>query len=652
MFNKKICMFDYSYNFTLPCKPCTAEEFEKLVTSAKVRSAIAKARECEAAIRSYSPHPTSPSGGVKNASSADGSAGSNQTLPLGGDGGGQGPDALFIKQLEAEKAKAKRNLPCIMFQATFDADGSGKRWRNNKNARLNGLFIVDIDHVDKPDLMWQENMGVIKKLGIEDRLMLGFMTASGHGLKYVLKADASIGDIAANQEWFCKSLCIDFDKACKDAARISYCPSKEDILFINPEIFDYHNEEFSKKYSPLPTSPRGGESPHPTSPRGGVKNASSADGSAESSAGSNQSLPLGGDGGGLERDGGDAIFHGIPYARVVEEYTKLYRKEDWTDGVPQAGERHQFVHRMARDLRYLCDMDKTMLVKMLHTSPVCRFIEGRDAKEFERIVDAALSYKTICGYPQSVRMACKNCGIDLPYFGAGEIADDQDEIDYDFWASRLLPLLHPDNPRDIYARAVAKMDDKLKLGGVLVAGAMTGTYLTQCYFQHYDARLYRLSYLVYVIGPPASGKSFLADLDKVLMYAMKQQDEIFRKTEKEYTEKKEHNEQMKGAKEKDIPAKPHLPIRYVPSTISNKVLYNRLTDAVTSDSPDAMHLHLFTTETELATALRVQVGSWAGKLDLELKSFQNEWAGVDYADNGSANGLIQVNWNQCISSTQ
>ena len=603
-------MFDYSYNFTLPCQPCTAEEFEKLVTSAKVRSAIAKARECEAAIRQL------------------------------------GDDADEMrKQLEAEKAKAKRNLPCIMFQATFDADGSGKRWRNNKNARLNGLFIVDIDHVDNPDLMWQENMDVIKRLGIEDRLMLGFMTASGHGLKYVLKADASIGDIAANQEWFCKSLCIEFDKACKDAARISYCPSKEDILFINSEIFDYNNEDYDRQF--------GGKY------RGGVKTASSS----ETNGVGNQSLPLGGDGGGLSGgsslplggDGGglEGLFHGVPFARIVEEYTKLYRREDWTeDGIPQPGERHQFVHRMARDLRYLCDMDKAMLVKLLHTSPTCRYIEGRDAKEFERIVDAALSYKTICGYPQSVRMACKNCGIDLPYFGAGEIADDQDEIDYDFWASRLLPLLHPDNPRDIYARAVAKMDDKLKLGGVLVAGAMTGTYLTQCYFQHYDARLYRLSYLVYVIGPPASGKSFLADLDKVLMYAMKQQDETFRKMEKEYTEKKERTEQMKGAKETDIPSKPHVPIRYVPSTISNKVLYNRLTDAVTSDSPEAMHLHLFTTETELATALRVQVGSWAGKLDLELKSFQNEWAGVDYADNGSANGLIQVNWNQCISSTQ
>ena len=604
-------MFDYSFNFTLPCQECTAEEFEKLVTSDKVRRAIAKARECEAAMRQL------------------------------------GDDADEMrKQLEAEKAKAKRTLPCIMFQATFDANTEGespsaptqKRWRNNKNARLNGLFIVDIDHVDKPDLMWQENMDVIKRLGIEDRLMLGFMTASGHGLKYVLKADAAIGDIAANQEWFCKSLCIECDKACKDAARISYCPSKEDILFINSEIFDYNNEEYDRQFGGKYRDPNGSSANRSE----GESSAHAAKAAGESPA---SPVPTATDGGG--------IFHGVPFARIVEEYTKLYRREDWTeDGIPQPGERHQFVHRMARDLRYLCDMDKTILVKMLHTSPTCRFIEGRDAKEFERIVDAALSYKTICGYPQSVRMACKNSGVELPYFGSGEIADDQDEIDYDFWASRLLPLLHPDNPRDIYARAVAKMDDKLKLGGVLVAGAMTGTYLTQCYFQHYDARLYRLSYLVYVIGPPASGKSFLADLDKVLMYAMKQQDETFRKMEKEYTEKKERNEQMKGAKETDIPAKPHLPIRYVPSTISNKVLYNRLTDAVTSDSPDAMHLHLFTTETELATALRVQVGSWAGKLDLELKSFQNEWAGVDYADNGSANGLIQVNWNQCISSTQ
>ena len=78
-------MFDYSFNFNLPCQPCTAEDFQKLVTSDKVRRAIAKARECEAAIRA-------------------------QALPPpGGNGGG----LEFIKQLEAEKAKAKRTLPDV-----------------------------------------------------------------------------------------------------------------------------------------------------------------------------------------------------------------------------------------------------------------------------------------------------------------------------------------------------------------------------------------------------------------------------------------------------------------------------------------------------------------------------------------------------------
>ena len=605
-------MFDYSYNFTLPCQECTAEEFEKLVTSDKVRRAIAKARECEAAMRQL------------------------------------GDDADEMrKQLEAEKAKAKRTLPCIMFQATFDANTEGespsdptqKRWRNNKNARLNGLFIVDIDHVASPDLLHQKNMDVMKQIGISDRLMLAFITASGHGLKYVLKADAAIGDIAQNQAWLCEELGIEYDKVCRDAARISYCPSKEDILFINSEIFDYNNEEYDRQFggkyrgNPLPTSPSGGES----------------------SASSNQALPLGGDGGALgdQSDLSEISFCGVKggLLQLLEAYTKLFARQDWHEGVPPDGQRHGFVLKMATDLRYACDMERNRLFALLRTSAAGATIHARDPKELERIVDGALSYKSICGYPQSVRMACKNCGIELPYWGPREIIDEDNAIDYDLWSSRLLPLLHPDNPRDIYARAIGKMDDKIKLGAVLVAGAMVGTYLTNCYFQHYDARLYRLSYLVYVIGPPACGKSFLVDLDKVLMYNMKQKDETYRVIERQYEEKKEMISQTKGAKPSEVEPRPHMPIRYIPSSTSNNVLYRRLRDAINEDDPNCLHMHLFTTESELATALRAQTGSWAGKQDLELKSFQNEYAGVDFANSGSANGLLQINWNQCVSST-
>ena len=111
----------------------------------------------------------------------------------------------------------------------------------------------------------------------------------------------------------------------------------------------------------------------------------------------------------------------------------------------------------------------------------------------------------------------------------------------------------------------------------------------------------------------------------------------------------------KNAKEA-APEQQHPVIRYVPSTISNAQLYTRLTDAVDKDCQDAwgepLHLHLYTYEAELATALRAQSGgAWAAKLDLECKSFQNEEAGVDYKNEGSTNGIIQVNWNQVVTGT-
>ena len=238
------------------------------------------------------------------------------------------------------------------------------------------------------------------------------------------------------------------------------------------------------------------------------------------------------------------------------------------------------------------------------------------------------------------------CGINL---GSGTQADEEYtfDIDYDYWWQRLRPLLSEDEP---YAQAVRNLPDKIKLGGILAAGAMFGTYLTRCSFAHYDGRRYRMSYIVYVIGQAASGKSFIVDLDNVLMQPMKAVDAGYREEEREYKEKKERMSTSSKDARAQAPSRPHFPIRYVPSTISNAKLYARLQDAEDTNYKEEK-MHLFTLESELATALRVQTGSWAGKLDLELKSFQNEYAGVDYANDLSANGLIQVNWNQVISGT-
>jgi hypothetical protein len=141
-------------------------------------------------------------------------------------------------------------------------------------------------------------------------------------------------------------------------------------------------------------------------------------------------------------------------------------------------------------------------------------------------------------------------------------------------------------------------------------------------------------------------------MDSLLMAPMQSADRVGREAERKY---KEQQKQRK-ANEK-LPDMPHPVVRYCPSTTSNAILYRRLQDAVDNDVTDPatnepLHMHLITVESELATALRSQVGSWAGKSDLELKSFHNEKAGVDYANAESTNGIMQINWNQVISGTQ
>lgn len=333
-------------------------------------------------------------------------------------------------------------------------------------------------------------------------------------------------------------------------------------------------------------------------------------------------------------------FRGVAYEKIVDAYTKVV-------GAPHRGELHIWLLRAAKDLRYICDMEHDRLLHIMMLSPAARALaKERGEKEVANICKAACGYKFFAGYPKQVKMACGMCGINL---GSGIQASEEYtfEIDYDYWWLRLRSLLNEDEP---YALAVRHLADKNKLGGILAAGAMFGTYMTRCSFRHYDGRTYRMSYIVYIIGQAASGKSFIINMDNVLMEPMKAVDAGYREEERVYREKKER--MTTSAKDaRDVaPPRPHFPIRYIPSTISNAKLYARLQDAVDPRCAD-QRLHLFTLESELATALRTQVGSWAGKLDLELKSFQNEYAGVDFANDLSANGVIQVNWNQVISGT-
>ena len=167
-------------------------------------------------------------------------------------------DAWAAKS-DAEKLLAfaqeiKENLPAFIFSCReFDKTDSSKgkpfSHRRLADCHLNGLFLLDIDHVVNPMEIWW-------KLRDDEELMksvaLVHLTSSGYGARIVAVADINLGNLADNQIVLAEKLGFKADESCIDATRISFAPKEEDILYINEEIlFNYYNEEFDNRYTKL-----------------------------------------------------------------------------------------------------------------------------------------------------------------------------------------------------------------------------------------------------------------------------------------------------------------------------------------------------------------------------------------------------------------
>ena len=594
-------MFYYQQAIFTPCRPCTKEDFERITGDEHTKAII---DQCRAAYEA---------GDVEKANSL------------------------------------KRKLPSFVFMAGDMKKSKNSHeiedyWRTDENVtKLNGLIMLDFDGVESDP--YTLGRGIAEKLVEKLGIYLIHVTPKGHGLRIVLKARPEWGvTIEEQQTRAAFELALELDEVCKNPSRMSFACTKEDIIYINNEIFDYQDEEYNRNYqehTPADFDRTSGNAAYGDTPDalpGGA-----ADGRGDDPLGNGEqeaSTDAQGLGSNLDfDDDGNPVFEGIPFTRINEEY---WRQDG---GRPVKGTRHTRVLALAGRLRYICGNDP---------AAVLRVIDGCDLprRELEQIVADACASKMAPFIPPKFRKVLQSVGIKglTEKDRSADVSDyqsaDHAEIDYQGWWQRLRPLLC-----DGLADAVRPLPDEIKLGGVLAAGAMFGTYLTRCHYLHYDGKKARLNFLVYIIGNAATGKGFLPDMDELIMEPMKAADEAGRQMEKRYKEDSEQRQNSsKKAKEAAMDV-PHAVVRYCPTSISNAQLYTRFDNAKETINGEQVQLHLYTCEAELATAIRAQVGSWAGKLDLELKSFHNEYCGVDYKNNQSANGIYQVCWNQITSGT-
>ena len=148
----------------------------------------------------------------------------------------------------------KKRLPYVIFIATYPkrAKKEGeepKMWRNQKHAQLNGLVVIDFDHVEGDVVeRWREAYEGLSEADRE-RILFVFVSPGGHGLKVVFKATLE-GNLIDNQMLFARKLGMTVDESCKDAARGTFLTTKEDIIYINEkELFTYEDKEFAEKWN-------------------------------------------------------------------------------------------------------------------------------------------------------------------------------------------------------------------------------------------------------------------------------------------------------------------------------------------------------------------------------------------------------------------
>ena len=543
------------------------------------------------------------------------------------------------KYRETGDAALKRKLPAFIFQATFDetASKAGKvgRWRKQAATRLTGLVVMDIDHVEDPMTLyqgWVEKGLDWEKLGIE----LIYITPSGKGLKIVFKARLDWGNLIDNQHTMAKVLGVEVDESCKDASRMSFICKESDILFINKEFFTYENKEFGEKYD---AEYRAGRS-------GAAAPAVVANKTVEQRTGNVGQMDA-------QPVGNPLKWRGYEIQEIIDaRYSeKVPCKED--------SNRHTESLKLATDLLLMLDGDKGQVLQIVKAqSWVQEIIDERNEDVEQTVASAAdcvaqKEKKYASSQPSKAMLEAiqKVCGRSYQEIIKGvsqTVVVSDDDISRWLWDwGEQIEALSEEFP--ILKDICKGLKRNQYPAALFVAGGLMMTLMTRCTyrFYHRPEELRRLNNSTFIIGDPASGKSFATRLFKLLAAPIVAADKIGKDAINAYREQM----RTKGAN-KEKPKKPKVVVRVHPARTSNAQFIQDMVNSVEEVDGQPMQLHMLTFDTELDNTVTVQKGgSWIDKQSLELKAFHNEEDGQAYSNNDSILQDFYVTWNFIYTGT-
>ena len=560
----------------------------------------------------------------------------------------------------------KKSLPFVIFIATYDewdkvfenketGEKTAKRgaWRSQEHCRLNGLCVIDYDHVDEADQttsdpscsggerlrgIWEE---AYKKLSEEDqqRILFVFVTPSGHGLKVVFIADPAIGNLIDNQKDFSAKLGLNPDEACKDASRGAFLTTQEDIILINEEkLYTYENEEFGKRYNALY--------------RDGHSQSTRKDDKITDTHLSDLTNPS---------DPGHPCsnYNGVPYAKIIEA---------WMEGRDLTHHRHDTLVELSDHLRYLIGKNPTKITEVVMTLPWVKDLadEGEDVagtvssimgwryrqKKPEEILRALEKVGALYSPPES---GGARGGLNERYNSpSSDHPTDTDiyaQLPLDQWAEELQEMAQ-------YYPCMKELFLNVhphKLPAVLFSSAaLFGTLMTRAWYHFwYEPELVRrLNYCIFIIGDPGAGKNIVEKFYKKIADPVIQADQCLIDAENRYKEDRTERSTSTKAQKGEALKRPVVGIRVHPARTATGVFIRHMNAAVETVQGQPLNLHMLSFDAELDNVNKQNKGGdWKDREVMELKAFHNEEEGQMYANQESVSGMFNVYWNFIYTGT-
>ena len=309
-------------------------------------------------------------------------------------------------------------------------------------------------------------------------------------------------------------------------------------------------------------------------------------------------------------------FKGIPYTSIIAEWWHR------NGGEPADGERNVKLHKLAVNLRAICDNKKEVLMQVMP-----RF--GLSDVELRSVVDSACKEtpKGISKMMQGIVDALE-MGISSDEIEDAEVVQAETGVKVNV---RTLPI----GLKESLIGVPVSMHMPVLCGVLPIAAA----YADQVQIEYCDGNLQHLGLMSIIRGEQASNKSVVKNAVDVWKRQFDEEDALARKREEEWKERK------KGRKANEkAPEDPHVLIRMVPVTVSCSTLLKRF--------KNAQGHTIYSFGEELDTLRKTNgAGSWSSKYDIYRLSFdKGEW-GQDYNSDAAESGVVKVAYNWTMLGT-